>query len=463
MKLAETVLDLVRELDRMHPDGNIKFNREDFEGFLPNFIRTDSGYERHFSALALSKLHDISGALFKEDPKLAGRIELENYAKLVRSAIANLHADSALTSATPDPQNTQIIRDRVLQELGKLATTFTHYFPIVSMGLERDQTYVIGPVTLMTREHWLDRVDFSDIAKDTYLNKKDENYRWKELAREALAEKKDSLEVPGLAGTLLPAIEEHGSFASVTLQGYERELSRKVAEVICKSALDSISLAFGGRDHFFKQAMGNDRMPPIGTDTLIESNGNLWLPGSSIGPRRRGDVGRSITYEKDNREIFTIFGGILQGLATPTAVSHPNLCNRWATALEWLAEGSRDRNDAMALAKMATCLDILACGGKFKGILDMLSHLLEVPPDHPITKGSNPRKLSEVVKMIYDSGRSQILHGTHFKRLLNFQEEKSYVSTLARMALIFCAQRLSVYTGPDEDKVFRTIPPVPKA
>lgn len=462
MKLAEAVLDLVRELDRMHPDGALKFSREDFAGYLPNFTRTNSGYERHFSRFAVSKIHDISGVLFKEDPTLAGRIELENYAKLVRSAVANLHAESAFTNTGPEPQNTQRIRDYVLQELDKLATTFTHYFPIYSIGLERDGPYVIGPVTLLTREHWLDQVDFSDYAKDNYLNKRDENIRWKELAREALTKKTDSLQVPGLAGAVLPAIEEHQSFASVTLQGFERELSRKVAEVICKSALDCISLAFGGRDHFFKQAMGSDRMPPVGTDTLIESDGNLWLPGSSIGPRRRSDVDRSIAYEKDNHEIFTIFGGVLQGLASPDVASHRNLCNRWATALEWLAEGTRDRNDAMGLAKMATCLDILACGGKFKGILDMLCHLLEVPPDHPITSGSNPKTLSEVVKMIYDSGRSQILHGTHFKRLLTFQEERSYAATLARLALIFCAERLAVYTGPDGDKVFRSIPPVPK-
>lgn len=460
MKLTAVVLEIVQELDRTHPDGNCKFSLDEFEGQLPNFIRTSNGFERHFSALALSKLRDLSDALFKEDPEICKQIEIENYAKLVRAGVANLHADSEFSSSGPDPQNTQKIRDFVLQELGKLGATFTHYFPIVSIGLERDKPYVIGPVTLMTREQWLQRVDFCDNAKDNYLDKKDENYRWKELVREALIEGKDALKVPGLAGAALMAIEEHGSFASVTLHGYERDLSRKVAEVICKSGLDSISLAFGGRDHFFKQAMAGDRMPPVGTDTLVETDGQLWLPGSSLGPRHRSDPARSITYENDNRAIFIIFGEVLQGLATPTEVSHPNLSNRWATALEWLAEGSRDRNDAMALAKMVTCLDILACGGRYKGILDMLSHLLEVPEDRAITTGSNPKRLKEVVKMIYDSGRSQILHGTHFKRLLSFQEEKSYAAALAHLALIISAERLAVYTGPDEDKAFRTIPPV---
>lgn len=462
MSLAEVVMEIVQELDRMHLDGNYKFGLDDFEGQLPNFIRTDSGFERYFSALALSKLRDLSNALFNEDAQICKQIEIGNYAKLVRAGVANLHADRGLSSSSPDPQNTKKIRDYVLQELGKLSATFTHYFPIVSIGLERDKPYVIGPVTLMTREQWLQRVDFCDSAKETYLAKKHENYRWKELVRDALLEEKDARNVPGLAGAALMAIEEHKSFASVTLHGYERELSRKVAEVICKSALDSISLAFGGRDHFLNQAMAVDRMPPSGTDTLVETDGQLWIPGSSLGLRHRSDPVRSITYENDNREIFTIFGGVLQGLATPTELSHPNLSNRWATALEWLAEGSRDRNDAMALAKMATCLDILACGGRYKGILDMLSHLLEVPEDHAITTGSNPKQLKEVVKMIYDSGRSQILHGTHFKRLLSFQEEKSYAATLARLALIISAERLTVYTGPDENKTFRTIPPVPK-
>ena len=160
----------------------------------------------------------------------------------------------------------------------------------------------------------------------------------------------------------------------------------------------------------------------------------------------------------DKTLFLEIFGRILNALVDPASTKYPNLSKRWATALDWMAEGSREKNDAVALAKIASSLDVLACGGKFSGILDMLTHLTKISDSTVVVNGRKPRTLRQVVKDIYDNGRSQILHGTHVDRLKSFEESKGYAVFFARLALIESALRLDKFTGVDGDKEFRTMP-----
>jgi hypothetical protein len=53
--------------------------------------------------------------------------------------------------------------------------------------------------------------------------------------------------------------------------------------------------------------------------------------------------------------------------------------------------------------------------------------------------------------------RSQILHGTHYKRIMSFQTERGYAAVLGRLALIECALRLVGYEGTQPADAFRTI------
>ncbi|MEB3736070.1 HEPN domain-containing protein [Halopseudomonas pachastrellae] len=155
--------------------------------------------------------------------------------------------------------------------------------------------------------------------------------------------------------------------------------------------------------------------------------------------------------------IIPAFAAILDGLLDPSSHPHPKLANRWATALDWFGEGNRESSDAIALAKLGTCLDVLCCGGKNDGIREMVIHLTGTSSETQVVRGNRPRTLKQLVKDIYDHGRSQILHGTHYDRLESFAAERQYATYLARIVLIECAVRLQHYGGSDEDKAFRTI------
>lgn len=263
-------------------------------------------------------------------------------------------------------------------------------------------------------------MDFSDEAKPHFRGEPEANACWKELLREVIADPKLP-DPPGLAGEVIDAVRTCPAVLRVEIRGLERHLSRKLGELICKAALDAVSVLLGQRQAFMQQALHVERLPPIGISTLTESDGHLWHTGHSWTDRVQSlarDM-RTLEFLKDHLTELGAMAHAVGGLRDP-AHPHPQLASRWATALDWYAEGMRERNDAIALAKIGTCLDVLASGGKLAGILKLLTNLLDVQEDAGFTRGTKKTTLREVVKDIYNSGRSQILHGTRHNRMESF-------------------------------------------
>ena len=145
-------------------------------------------------------------------------------------------------------------------------------------------------------------------------------------------------------------------------------------------------------------------------------------------------------------------------MLSPSEAKYPHLSERWATALSWLSEGGRESNDFIAVAKIGSSIDVLSCGGKAYGLTNMLAHLMAIDRTSIVTSGPTPKSLEQLMRQVYEAGRSQILHGTHVDRLKSFAETKAFASQLATIALLECATRLSKYSGPDNPKTFQTIP-----
>lgn len=325
--------------------------------------------------------------------------------------------------------------------------------------MERNGPFTIGPVTFLSRSDWIDSVDFSQRAKDSFWNEATANHNWKEILNGELQRSPHAPVLPGLAGVVYGAISECPAILKITIRGYEPELSRKLAKLACKTALDAVSLGFGSAEIFHQQALHEERLPPVGSANMLETNGCLWIPGNSLSKRiPHLSNARVVEALEGMGKILPAFASALAGLVEPNSHDHPGLASRWATALDWFGEGNRESSDAVALAKLGTCLDVLACGGKNVGIRDMVTHLTGVSGSKQVVQGLRPRTLEQLVKDIYDHGRSKILHGTHHDRLESFANERQQAAYLARIVLIECALRLKTYTGTDEDKAFRTMP-----
>ena len=456
MGLKAELKALVDELDQIHK-GATPWSEEPG---IPDFVTAENGMQRFFTRKAREALGQFSSTLHQNRPQKSVKIESEAYQKVVRQTVADLHAAGELLGFDECDQGGLLPKLKLLIEerLASIANEHTHYFPAWTLGMERVSPFSLGPVTCLNRSDCIDSVDFPQYGKDHYLNQPEANHRWKEILKDALQNPNDGSSIEGLANAVYSAIVGCPALVKVTVRGYEREFSRKLARLVAKTALDAISLGFGAPECFLQQALQDERLPPAGSDRLVETKGFLWLPGSSLGKRITSQPPERVRQALDDMtSIIPAFAAILDGLLDPSSHPHPKLANRWATALDWFGEGNRESSDAIALAKLGTCLDVLCCGGKNDGIREMVIHLTGTSSETQVVRGNRPRTLKQLVKDIYDHGRSRILHGTHYDRLESFAAERQYATYLARIVLIECAVRLQHYGGSDEDKAFRTI------
>lgn len=460
----QALANLVEALDSVYPQGSYDHTALDGEQAPPDFATARNGQQRLLNRTAKLALMALVYAWQKEVPKLAIRVETKALDSLLRQTVVDLHAEGALVGSATE--NLQLVDDTAQKVLQRTNTDFTHSFPAQTLGMEYAEPFVVGPVTVMTREQWLDVVDFSENAKKRVPDGEEANRNWKAALLDALSKPRgavapDEAPMPWLAVQMYGPLETARSVVRVELSGYERSLSTKAARHICKTTLDGLSLMLGGENHFHSQTLADERMVPVSYHTVIEQHGFLMSPGFGLNKQVSGLGGKRAKEFLDAeqaRPMREALAHILDGLVSPSSHPHPLLAMRWATALDWLAEGTREVSEAIALAKIGTSLDVLTEGGKFGKILDMLTHLTGWEESTEFGVGANKRTLRWLVKELYDHGRSKILHGNVFDRLQTFAEVRTVGAMLARVALIECALRLKHYTGEDSHTAFRTIP-----
>lgn len=278
MSIKEHLIKLVVELKNTHSTDFSWSKGHDF----PNFVTDDThGHQIRFTHTALIHLNNLSLVLYENRSKNTPRIELKTYTKFTQQIVANMFALGKF--------DIQLIEnDRVITRELKCATeeyiknktrAFTHYFPAWTLGLESDKPFDFGPVKLISRKDWLSTVDFPQNAKNMYFGGEEENNRWKEILTELLDGKSSQDYQLNLATEIYPAIKNCPSLVKVTINGFEKDFSRKLAIIVAKTALDSVSLLLGNDKFFLQQAIYEERLIPIDSYSLIETDGYLWGPG----------------------------------------------------------------------------------------------------------------------------------------------------------------------------------------
>lgn len=462
MPLKEDLQALVGELNRLHGEGgSVDWAAVTAEPGLPGFVTAENGFRRHFSKAAEQALWHAAKTIFENDQSLPSLIDIDEFRTIFKQCIANLHAAGQLSDFHGEKysdEKAKIIsssKDAVAASI----CDYTHSFPAWTLGAEYCAPFNLGPVTIFSRKHWIDSVDFPDFAKDNFFGEREANWRWKTILKRALHRTSRGPKIPGLAGAVYGSIKDCPSIVRVKIGGYEINRSRRIAALICKSALDGLSLALGQPDFFHQQALHDERLGPFGSDRLIESKGKLWSPGMSLGRRVPSIDGECTKKALDEMpDELAALGSILQLLTEPELTARHKLAQRWATALDWFGEGCREKSDAIALAKIGTALDVLSCGGKSGGITSMIVTMTGTRENDEVISGRSPKTLSQLVESIYNAGRSKILHGTHYNRLMSFSAERAQATSLARIVLIVSATKLISYTGGNGTTAFREMP-----
>ncbi len=454
-KLAAILRNIVHELDRTHQPSGFTGS---FKHYLPNFVVTRAGVERHFTAVALAGLNELSRRMYAERPDYCKTMREQQFAQLLRRCLADLHSEGSFVGVIDEGRGAlKLLEQEMKTRLAGLARAFRHGFPAVTLGLEKDQPFQVGPVDIRTVESWLDDVRLNE--KEYLRHDLDAGSDWK---ADVLAALRRSQEIDSTLNAHPRGVEEafsgSNAVASVAVFGLEQTYSREVARLVVRTALDGLSLLAGsGRIAFSKQVLTDERMQSARIPTIFAMGGEHWI-SSNWSERSRPistrGIKRRVFGESDR---YVALCDIVACQLDSRSHRHPQLAMRWAAALEWYAEGCREVSSSVAVTKLAAALDILTCGKTKDGIVDMLSRLLEQPADAQVFEGV-PESLSQIVQAIYGHGRSQLLHGNQVDRLVPFDTERGQAQALGELALVLLLERLAIYKGPDCEDAFIAMP-----
>ncbi|HEU4663160.1 MAG TPA: hypothetical protein VFS55_03940, partial [Dokdonella sp.] len=405
MKLDEALTQVVEEFDHVHPDGQVDVNKLD-KGVLPTFVTAESGHQLHYTKKSLEALLHISHILYRASNSLPKIVGESGYYAMVRQAIADCYASGDFAPKVGGvPNGKACLKRRLAEAVAAMTTEFTHSFPAWTMNVEAQRKFAIGPVVFLTRDKWLDSVHFSRKALQYFAKRPGKgDTDWKRRVRELLAGKARPSKSWPLADWVYRAIKDAPSVLKVKVIGSERALSRQRARYAARTALDCLALLFQDAEHHAQFVLGDDRVVPVSGSTLIESRGHLWVPGSGLKLRgwtgAEADAIAAVASPKE-KKLLKAAGAVIRTLLDPLRSKHPQLIQRWATALAVASEGCRETHDGLALAKLASSLDILSGGGMEKGIRAMLLHQTGHKANDVMVKGPAPMTFKEVVNRIY--------------------------------------------------------------
>lgn len=343
-----------------------------------------------------------------------------------------------------------IIKNYIQNNSAKTDHQITYYLPAAATGLEVSGPLELGPITIYNRMDWLDSVQF----QPHFLNFGGiDNSNWRENLKASMHDK--NVELLPLASHLYETISKAKSILKVTTTGYGPALSEKLATIIARSALDAISLWYPNPQYFRAFLLYTERRPPLINWTITEKGGLLSIPGMKLSDEVLGHYPSSDNFADTQMRYLKALSTILHSLLNHSG-SHPRLSQRWSTALDWHAEACREASDLIAITKFGTCLDVLSSGGgKTKAIAKMVSNLTEVDDNEPFLQyGDTHLTLFNVVKKIYENGRSEILHGQTVNRLTPLEDLREMARNCSRTTLIYAALALAKYNGEDDDKAF---------
>lgn len=457
MKLLDVVIECLSEFARVSPNGELDVMQLPRDRGLPSMLRSENGVEVWFSKRALECMEWLAYQMHQESGAEVA-IRIEEYVYLFRQAIVDGYCDGRLTEA-----NRTLLADLrsiVVIALESAQRPTVHSFPAWSIDTG-DQVIQVGPATIYPVEIWLERQQFSPRVSTAYFSEDLPEKDWKARLR---AYRSGELQPKHIdpACKLAKAIGDCSHVVEVAMPPRETILSRQQARLIAQAALDAIALILDRAVFHRHWVLRDQPSAPEAFDDITAFESGLW-PANA---RKR--VHRSPFSASQNLTMLAQYGNHLAACSHVLEVVQESdsksvnlrLAQRWFTALQWAAEGAREPNDAMASAKYASSLDILAQANGDTPIAELISTQLGINAEFVVTKPtpSHPAgmTLKQVVRRLYGEGRSQVLHGSIVDPMHRHNFERDIGAWLARNCLR--ATVLAIATANDKDHAnFRTV------
>lgn len=269
----------------------------------------------------------------------------------------------------------------------------------------------------------------------------------------------NSSSIEGIASLYYPFLKDCNSIVSVEANNEGSYISKNFANTLAKVSLDMFSLIFYKGEYFFQNVLINERLPPVFQSYFQSVDGYLSKPIYSLNKQAYGLLKTEDDFQKQINTYQPIFSHILYDFIKIKKREnyHPILAMQWVFALNWYAEGVREANDAIALVKLASCLDTLSSGGKASGIREVVYNILDKQDTDVFYTSSEGTKVTihDFIKKVYDHGRSRIVHGTLGDIHKSFDDDREKLTYLAQQVLICSAFKLYNYEGDDNKTAFK--------
>lgn len=385
MKLREAIVACLIEFDRIQPGGNLDASGLMMEEGIPSMLRAENGKEVWFSRSALHYVTWVAKSL-QRDSVLFNRVLLEEFERVVGQVLVDGYCDGSITA--DDPALTGKVRRRVGEALANSQSPLTHSFPGWSIDVG-EEVLRLGPVTIVPVSQWIGRQTFAPTARNVIFSADAPEEGWKNRFFDYHQGRVEpSYRDP--ASKLATIIADASHVVDVVMPAQEAATSRGLARRLARAALDAIALIMES-PVFHKEWTLRDHpseSPVYSHITAFESG--LWPPYAH---RRRHPSPLSAAENSSALAEFDSYlkacGHVLEELRHPDSNSSGiGLARRWFTALLWASSGARESNDAMASAKFATSLDILAQAHNGHVITEMVCRLLGVDAGKKLVKAS---------------------------------------------------------------------------
>jgi hypothetical protein len=234
----------------------------------------------------------------------------------------------------------------------------------------------------------------------------------------------------------------------VEIEGREESRSSECASVAALVALESLGLAMRIQTARNLRGPRHARDPQFQRDLHQIDGQQLTMSTSIDWPRIGGPPGAQAGLLTDSAVLLNAVSRAITAFVSVAETGNaPLLLQRWVEAMYWFGQARRERNEFIALVKFGVALDVLAKGGKAKGILE-LSRALFGKVDDDVFASDN-RTLKQVVETVYNDGRSKIAHGGALALLRELPIEPGLADNLTAHALAAYVVYAARYNGRD--------------
>lgn len=426
--LQSLYLDIVNEMDRIAaPTASYD---DLFAGSLPRLIATSSGASLQVTEGLDDLITEVAACLYDN----SGRTEThsaEEYRKIVRSAFGD-----PLVQLNWDQENVKLAIElkeavgvRVLNSFEASVRDYAFSCSLFDEGAF--EPFSIGPATFSSRRSWLDRSEQHGLIDAETAKRARQRLDGVEL--EVLTGADDLYEKDLYELVLRP----RRNVCSVEVHSLGQTTREKRAVETANLAISVLSLFVQSASLFHRSTfLAYDTSPHL-KKVMSFTRGRKILPGSTLShhPAPPLDVEQFSTLLHENRSELEVAGEALRyGVIPDNRVRRLQVSRAIRTSLTWFRRGCVDNDDRIAIVFFSAALDTLSPKGKNKGITELVCQTFGKGQAENIWDGGP--QIHNLVKEIYDSGRSRLIHGTSDATNKDWSLLRIYAEQIAKLCLL---------------------------